>query len=169
MSTETKKSQPNERWEAVREYLSGNPDVLLAYLYGSQATGKSGPTSDYDIGVLVKSPSAKLRDQLSYDLTGILKSDRIDLVFLNRAPAELAYAIISQGQLIYQHSLAMRVETEAQILSRYGDYLPILRAQQREILRVDRYEAGVQRYRTAFRRTERTLATLRTTQRQKAD
>jgi predicted nucleotidyltransferase len=33
--------------------LANHPSVSLVYLFGSQATGKAGPTSDYDIGVLI--------------------------------------------------------------------------------------------------------------------
>jgi predicted nucleotidyltransferase len=102
VNIENKKSQQNDRWEAVREYLSGDPVVLLAYLFGSQATGHTGPTSDYDLGVLVNLPSVEIRGRLSHDLARILESDRIDVILLNRAPVELAYSVITQGQLIFE-------------------------------------------------------------------
>jgi predicted nucleotidyltransferase len=153
----------------IRDYLAQDPGVLLAYLFGSQAMEKSGPMSDYEFGLLVKSPSAEVRYHLGHKLAKILKTDRVDIVFLNQAPVELAYAIIAQGQLIYQRDLADRVETEAQIMSRYGDYLPVLRAQRHDILRGDQDETGIQRYRAAFRRTERTLAAIRATQEQKPE
>jgi len=73
----------------------------------------------------------------------------------------LAYAVIAQGRLIYQQSVAERVEFEAKVLSLYGDYLPILRRQRQEILEGGRDEAGVRRCREALRRTERTLAAIR--------
>jgi predicted nucleotidyltransferase len=153
----------------VQDYFAGETEVLLAYLFGSQATGKSGPTSDYDFGLLARSPSYELQARISHHLAQILKTNRVDVVLLNQTPLELAYAIITQGQLIYQCDLATKVETEAQILSRYGDYLPILRAQREDILRGGgRHEARVQRYRTAFRRTERTLESLRAAQKQKS-
>ncbi|MBO9369895.1 MAG: nucleotidyltransferase domain-containing protein, partial [Chloroflexi bacterium] len=38
-------------------YLSGAEEILLAYLFGSQAEGTAGPQSDYDIALLVRQPS----------------------------------------------------------------------------------------------------------------
>ncbi|MCL5960363.1 MAG: nucleotidyltransferase domain-containing protein [Chloroflexi bacterium] len=58
-----------------------------------------------------------------------LETDRADVVLLNRAPVELACAVVVQGRLIYQRDEATRVEYEAGVKSRYGDYLPVLRVQ----------------------------------------
>jgi predicted nucleotidyltransferase len=141
------------------------PDValqMLAYLFGSQANGTAGPQSDYDIALLVRQPSLALQARLAHEIGIILGTDRVDVVFLNRAPVELAYAVIVQGQLLYQRSVAERVEFEAKVLSLYADYLPILRRQREEILEDVGKEARVQRYREALGRTERTLAAMRT-------
>jgi predicted nucleotidyltransferase len=145
----------------LRSYLETVPEVTLAYLFGSQVAGSTGPLSDYDIAVWVCSPVPQLRYRLSHALGCLLETDRIDLVFLNQAPIELAYAVIAQGRLIYQRSLAERVEFEAGVLGRYGDYLPILKHQHEETLAGTPYETGVSRYRAALRRTERTLAAIR--------
>jgi hypothetical protein len=78
-------------------------------------------------------------------------------VVLNHAPVELAYAVIAQGEVAFEQDIATRVEYEATILSRYGDYLPVLRALRDDILRGDDYAHRVRRYRSAVGRTERTL------------
>ncbi len=145
-------------------YLAGTEQVLLAYLFGSQAEGTAGPQSDYDIALLVRQPSLALQASLAHEIGIILGTDRVDVVFLNRAPVELAYAVIAQGQLLYQRSVAERVEFEAKVLSLYADYLPILRRQREEILKDVGKEARVQRYREALGRTERTLAEIRAAQ-----
>jgi predicted nucleotidyltransferase len=151
-----------DKLESLRDYFEAEPQVSLAYLFGSQASGAIGPLSDYDLGVLVEQPSADLRYRLSYALSRVLGTDRIDLVLLNNAPIELAYAIIAQGRLLYERSLAARVEYEAQVLSCYGDYVPVLRQQRQDILEGRRHETRVQRYREALGRTERTLAAIGT-------
>jgi hypothetical protein len=74
---------------------------------------------------------------------------------------ELAYAVIAQGQLLYQRSAAERVEFEAKVLSLYADSLPILRRQREEILKDVGKETRIQRYREALGRTEQTLAEIR--------
>jgi predicted nucleotidyltransferase len=142
-------------------YLSGAEEILLAYLFGSQADGTAGPQSDYYIALLVRQPSLALQARLAHEIGIILGTDRVDVVLLNRAPVELAYAVIVQGQLLYQRSVAERVEFEAKVLSLYADYLPILRRQREEILEDAGKEARVQRYREALGRTERTLAEIR--------
>ena len=71
---------------------------------------------------------------------------------------ELAYAVIAQGQVIYQISLEERVEYEARIMGLYGDFLPVLRAQRKAILQGGERAARIQWYRAALERTERTLS-----------
>lgn len=153
--------------ESLRDYFARVEQVSLAYLFGSRASGEVGPLSDFDFGVLVASPTAELRYRLSRDLSRVLDAERVDLVFLNQAPVELAYAIIAQGQLLYQQSLAARVEFEAGVLGRYGDYLPILRQQRQDLLEGEQHDTRIRRYRAALGRTVRTLAAIRAAQGQK--
>jgi predicted nucleotidyltransferase len=140
--------------------------LRLVYLFGSQAEGLAGPMSDYDLGVLVDrtTDASHIQAQLAHQVARALETDRVDVVLLNRAPIELAYAIIAQGTVLFEQDVATRVEYEAQVLSVYGDYLPVLRAQRDEILRGDDYGHRVQRYRAALGRTERTLGQIAATQ-----
>jgi hypothetical protein len=50
------------------------------------------------------------------------------------------------------------------VLSRYGDYLPVLRAQRQSILEEGAHDRRVQRYREALGRTERALGKIRAAQ-----
>jgi predicted nucleotidyltransferase len=147
--------------------ISSRPNVHLAYLFGSQVQGNIGSMSDIDLGVLFTDDTdATLACiQLSHALAMALETDRVDVIPLNHAAIELAYAVIAQGKCIYQRDVATRVEFEADIMGRYGDYLPVLRAQRLEILRGEKHERRVQRYREAFRRTERTLSQIATPER----
>jgi predicted nucleotidyltransferase len=144
------------------------PAVRLMYLFGSQVRGNLGPLSDYDLGILL-APSAdsyELCARLNHEIAILLEATKMDVVWLKRAPVELAYAIICQGVVIYQRDLATRVEYEARVMGQYGDYLPVLRAQRAEILRGGDHAVRVQRYREALRRTERTLSQIRAAQSQ---
>jgi predicted nucleotidyltransferase len=151
--------------------LASLEGVRLVYLFGSQVEGSPGPMSDYDLGVLldpaIDGPPVQAR--LAHELACALGTDRVDVVLLDRAPIELAYAIIAQGQALFERDVATRVEYEAQVLSRYGDYLPVLRAQRDDILRGDEHVHRVQRYRAALGRTERTLGQIAAPQRQGSD
>ena len=149
--------------ERSRSILINTPNVSLAYLFGSQVNEKTGPVSDIDLAILFDDGVDILnaRSGLAYELGRELQFHQIDIVSLREASVELAYAIISQGNCIFQRDNAIRVEFEAQVLSRYGDYLPVLRSQRQEILGEKGDERRVQRYREALRRTERTLSQIR--------
>lgn len=143
--------------------FSEEASVRLAYVFGSQVEGKTGPLSDLDVAVLVTNaclndPTA-CRARLAHEVRSRVNIDEVDLVLLNRAPIELAYHVIADGERVYETARATRVEYEAYVLERYGDFLPVLRAQREQILS-EPTDDGVQRYRAALRRTERTLAAL---------
>jgi hypothetical protein len=124
--------------------------------------------SDYDFGVLLDQSvdSLAYRVHLTHAFVTSLGADRIDIIVLNDAPIELAYAVIEQGYQLYQRNIATRVEYEAQVMSLYGDYLPVLRAQRDQLLYGEDDGARIQRYREAFRRTERTLSQITTAAKQ---
>ena len=48
------------------------------------------------------------RTMLTHSL--ILDTDKVDVVVLNNAPIELAYAVVAQGQPLHQVSVEARVE-----------------------------------------------------------
>ncbi len=156
----------SELIERLTTFFSNEIDtslIKLAYLFGSRAWGTIGPISDYDIAVLFSdSPVPSLRYALEHKLNKTLLSDRVDLVVLNYAPIELQYAVIASGIAVYEESFEARVEYEAFTLSRYGDFLPVLRNQRQEILEDDINEAGIQRYRAALGKTQRLLEKIRT-------
>jgi predicted nucleotidyltransferase len=129
------------------------------YLFGSQVDDDTGPMSDYDFAVLVD-PSVDGRRAvvtLAHELSRVLGTADVDVVLLNRAPVELAYAVIIQGMLLFEQDTATRIEYEADVLSRYADYLPVLRAQREDILKGGEHVHRVHRYRAALGRTERSL------------
>jgi predicted nucleotidyltransferase len=147
---------------ALEALVRAFPAIRLLYLFGSRASGMATLSSDYDLAVLLDDEEAgeTLCTRLGHELAVQLTTERLDLLSLHRAPIELAYGVIAQGRVLYQRDLATRVEYEADVLSRYGDFLPILRAQRRAILAGGDHAARVQRHRAALGRTERTLGAI---------
>ena len=138
------------------------PNIQLVYLFGSRVSGLVGPQSDYDFAVLFsEEPAAGTVSALKHRISMLLRTDHIDLVVLNRAPLELRYNIVASGKILYRKSYAALIEFEAQTLSFYFDYLPVLRRHRRELLEERNYETGVQRYRTALGKTQKLLAQIR--------
>jgi predicted nucleotidyltransferase len=142
--------------------------VALAYLFGSQATGRAGAQSDCDLAVLFDCKvTSDDRYLLAHQLTELLDRD-VDLVDLACAPVELVYNVIATGQILYEKDRTTRVEFKARALGLYFAQLPTLREQRRSLLEEtwEDYDAGVERYRTALRATERMLAQTRAAQEQ---
>lgn len=81
-------------------------DVLLAYLFGSQAKGTANRESDIDIAVLLSNqiPRAAYGERLvklNTELIGIFQQDAIDVTVLNVAPPLLAFQVVCHGMVIY--------------------------------------------------------------------
>jgi predicted nucleotidyltransferase len=74
---------------ALGRVLAGLPDVDLAYLFGSHASGRARTESDIDVGVLVSADAWRKRAGTLahlFDVLGrVVGSDRLDLVLLNDA------------------------------------------------------------------------------------
>lgn len=117
--------------EVLRVIFKQYPQVKLVYFFGSKATGKSGPLSDYDFAVFLDEKDFKKRFKIKLDLLNILsrqlKTDSIDLLVLNDTQSpELKYSIISTGKVIYEVE-PYKVLLEPRILSEYFDFMDGLR------------------------------------------
>lgn len=138
--------------------------ISLVYLFGSRAEpcAKVGPMSDYDFGVFFEHGTTTAQPAAAFasEMTKALGDPRVDVIVLNNAPIELAFAVISQGCILYERSVATRVDYEAYVMGLYGDYLPVLEAQRRQILEGGDREKRAERYHKALRRTRRTLSTI---------
>lgn len=159
----------DELREKIASLAQTCPALVLVYLFGSRVRGRTGPLSDFDFAILLdrSSQTPTLQARMHHDLALLTGIGRVDVVWLPRAPIELQYAIIGQGVCLYRKNQAEKVEYEAYVMGRYGDYLPVLRAQRAAILQEGRREHRIQWYRTALDRTERTLEQIRAAQAEK--
>ena len=155
-----------DKFNDTKKIFAEEKNILLTYIFGSQVTGKIGQQSDYDFAVfLSQRPSFQFKYKLKNKLLSILDSKQVDLVILNDAPIELKYKVVATGKVIFQKNFIVKTEFEADTLSRYFDYLPVLRAQKKDILKVKskggRYGDRIQRYRATLRKTEEMLNKIR--------
>ncbi|WP_237780272.1 nucleotidyltransferase domain-containing protein [Methanothermobacter sp. K4] len=115
----------NQKMEKLVEILGKRDEVSIAYLFGSTARGDKGTLGDFDIGVLLKE-TLKGYDELSFqlelidELVSALRTDRVDLVIMNRAPLSLNYNIIRDG-IVLKDSEEERVRFEGRVMSEYLD------------------------------------------------
>lgn len=111
--------------QKLREFFSKIEGVTLAYLFGSTVRGEANYLSDIDIAVLfddtlLQKEAFDLQLELISELTGLLKTNNIDLVVLNDSPLLLTYNIIRDG-IILKSDEPLRVKFETKIMSRYLD------------------------------------------------
>ena len=104
--------------------------IKLVYFFGSKATGKEGPLSDYDFAVYLDEKDKKrifdIKFTLMDKISRVFKTDKIDIVILNLTESpELKYSIISEGRLIYENE-PYRLIVEPKILNEYFDFRHLL-------------------------------------------
>lgn len=82
--------------QALKEYFVQRDDVVMAFLFGSQAKGYARVTSDWDIGVYVTEEN-RAREQEIWTAAERIVERNVDLVVLNRAPAPIAWSVVREG------------------------------------------------------------------------
>jgi uncharacterized protein len=116
----------------LARYLSEQPDVLLAYVFGSQARGQAHLRSDLDVAVLLegdpeRGPHTDRRLDLVGGLGHLLDSNDVDVVVLNGSPLALRYRVIRDGKLAFARSRDVAIEYRVRSLNLYFDFEPLLK------------------------------------------
>lgn len=114
--------------------LEPRPEILDAYLFGSQARGDAGALSDIDVAVFIEEDLAVsgaygYDAELITDLMTELGTNDIDVVLLNRAPPLLYHRVLRDGKLLVTRDLAATTTRAGYALSRYFDFLPQMEKQ----------------------------------------
>ncbi len=101
-----KMTSKSEKLAQLKIYFQQQPEISMAFIFGSQAGERARDASDWDIGVYFQPLSGTLEweqrqfypqeDKIWPELEQILRQE-VDLVVLNRAPSSLAFSIISGG------------------------------------------------------------------------
>lgn len=93
----------------LKEYFKARPDVLMAFVFGSQVKNTQTVESDVDIAVYFQPENKALEweetktyldeDKIWGDVEKIVGT-KTDFVVLNRAPATLVFAVMQEGILL---------------------------------------------------------------------
>jgi uncharacterized protein len=117
--------------ETLRRYFAGRDDVVAAYLFGSAARGTARPSSDVDVGVVLR--AGRPRDLHAYGRLVDVQADleermhcAVDVVPMNGAPPDLLHRILRDGVCVHDSDPAARVAFELQARNEYFDLLPVL-------------------------------------------
>lgn len=130
--------------QALETALAPISEILVAYLFGSQARGGARADSDLDIAIaLPRELNDVARGRVKLRVIDVLTAalgtlgERADIVDLDRAGSAVAFAAIAQGQCVLSRHRADRVRLEARIARRYDDERPY-----RELMRTAAIRAG---------------------------
>lgn len=106
--------------------------LRLLLLFGSRARGDAGGASDWDLAYLATpelDPAALLAD-----LASLLGTDRIDLVDLDRASAQLRFRAAGEGKVLYDAPPGTFPRFWMDAVSFWCDAGPLLRTGYEDVL-----------------------------------
>jgi uncharacterized protein len=125
--------------EKLRERLTPIAEVRLAVLFGSAATGKTGPGSDVDVGLLLDPYSPALRGQVEAELYRAARKP-VDTVLLDDAPPLLRFEI-TRGVLLLEREPGHWTRFKARAWVDWWDWAPLARQYNRQVVAKLRQEA----------------------------
>jgi len=126
----------NAQKQTLADYFTDQP-VDAVYLFGSQTTGKANALSYVDIAVLFPDT---LTDKERFDMrlsmmndAGIITGypDRTDVIDLQAVPLVLQYGAIANRQELMVKNRERQAVFEADVLSKYFDYIYFLKTNTR--------------------------------------
>lgn len=116
--------------DKLRAHLGEQADVLVAYVFGSRAEGRSRDGSDLDVAVLLSTDDVQERFERRLDLLGELGDVcecEVDVVVLNDAPPLLQQEAIKHGQVVHESDQRARVDFEVRVGKINADLRPVRR------------------------------------------
>lgn len=114
--------QINIPLEQIKLYCENNKDIIMAFLFGSYASGYSCKESDVDIAVYLAQEDKTIESQVQTCLERTLKKE-VDLVVLNRCPAVLAWTVLRKGIPIIIKNRAKYTDFMLEVSSEAEDFL----------------------------------------------
>ena len=126
----------NKQKTNLASFFANQPEIIVAYLFGSQAKDTAGPMSDIDLAVLV-SPAVShekkypfgYRAHLITELSRVLHTNELDVIVLNEVPPLLKFQVIYHGEVIFCRSKNKRLDFQLQTFNEYQDIRPMLAVQ----------------------------------------
>jgi hypothetical protein len=112
----------------LAKFFAQQPDVVVAYLFGSVAKGTARAQSDVDVAVLLDARLTPLeRGERYLALLGLDRfADRpLDVRLLNETTPLFCSQVVKHGLLIYERTRAERIAFEVLTMANYADTKPM--------------------------------------------
>jgi predicted nucleotidyltransferase len=120
-----------EEMVRLRAALADEPDLRLAYLFGSQSRGDASPASDVDIAVWTEHPLSLTDLGRLAERLALATGEQVDIVDLHTAPPLLCRQVVADGEALLVRDPALKLEFELEAVRRYEDTRPLRATQQR--------------------------------------
>jgi hypothetical protein len=114
----------------IAKVMQRVPDVVAAWVFGSEARGEARPDSDLDVGVLVRGRNPSALDwyarlaTIAALLEELVPGRMVDVVLLEPQGPIFCHRVLSEGRLVYDADPKRRVDFESATYVRYFDFLP---------------------------------------------
>ncbi len=112
--------------------LQGHPALRLLVLFGSRARTDARPASDWDLAYVASDGLDP--DALLLDLVRALGTDRVDLVDLERAGAQIRYRAAAEGRVVHEARPGAFAEFWLAAVDFWCDAEPVLRSGYADVL-----------------------------------
>ncbi len=127
----------NKTEKQIADYLSGQQDITLAFLFGSVVSGRLQPESDVDIAVLYTRgnvPSYDTLLDLKDNLSRILKREA-DVVVLNDASPIIKMQVLKNGKKIVDCDSRVYSDFFVRTINEYDDLKKVRSINEKHILK----------------------------------
>lgn len=123
--------EPLRRW-------AEDAGCRLVVVFGSRASGRSGPMSDLDVAVdFSEMPEPLRRLRIAGEIQDRLEADRADVVFLHPGTDPvLRFEIFRHGRPVHEEESGLFVREKVRALKLYQDALPFRRLRKRTLRRL---------------------------------
>lgn len=118
----------DSRTAHLLDFLSDDPDLLLAMVFGSTANGNARPDSDIDVAVYPRKNLTSCKRQLLADEIACATGRAVDLVDLTEVDGALLRQVLRSGKVLFSKEPGTLGTLSERLLDWQEDFEPQLNA-----------------------------------------
>ena len=123
----------------INSFAVKHPDIILAFLFGSVASGRDHSNSDVDVALLFernKIPDGNNRLELMSELSGLLEQNA-DVVLLNSASPIVKMQVLRKGKKLYEKNRRAYSQFFVKTVNEYDDLKQVRKSAETKVLGLD--------------------------------